>query len=133
MAKLTVKYESKGHKIYEAPSKYTDKDVIAIAYESRNHGTLHRLYTLGSVARYAMDYCECPVSAIKIAKERGQALHYAIPKSTILTKKKTYSLSLFEGSVVSLQLKCNKKNVVATKEAKIIRNVFIYFVFTIIR
>ena len=85
MAKLTVKYESKGHKIYEAPSKYTDKDVIAIAYESRNHGTLHRLYTLGSVARYAMDYCECPVSAIKIAKERGQALHYAIPKSTILT------------------------------------------------
>jgi hypothetical protein len=50
-----------------------------------------------------------------------------------LLKKKTYSLSFFEGSVVSLQLKCNKKKVVATKEAKIIRNVFIYFVFTPIR
>lgn len=40
--------------------------------------------------------------------------------------KKTYSLSFFEGSVVSLQLKCNKKKVVATKEAKIMRIVFIY-------
>ena len=85
MAKLTVKYESKAHKIYEAPSKYTDKDVIAIAYESRNHGTLHRLYTLGSVARYAMDHCECPVEAIERAKESGQDLHWANHKSTMLT------------------------------------------------
>lgn len=50
-----------------------------------------------------------------------------------LLKKKTYSLSFFEGSVVSLQLKCNNKKVVATKEAKIIRNVFMCFVFTLIR
>jgi len=85
MAKLTVKYECKAFKIYEAPSKYKDNDVIAIAYESRNHGTLHRRYTLGSVARYAMDNCECPVSAIKICKERGQPLHYAIPKESTLT------------------------------------------------
>ena len=39
--------------------------------------------------------------------------------------KKTYSLSFFEGSVVSLQLKCNRKKVVATKEAKIMSIVFI--------
>jgi hypothetical protein len=69
MTRLTVKYECKAYKIYEAAYKYKDKDVIAIAYESRNHGTLHRLYTLGSVARYAMDNCECPVSAIKIAQQ----------------------------------------------------------------
>jgi hypothetical protein len=85
MTRLTVKYECKAYKIYEAAYKYKDKDVIAIAYESRNHGTLHRLYTLGSVARYAMDNCECPVSAIKIAKERGQALHWANLKSSMLT------------------------------------------------
>lgn len=85
MAKLTVKYESKAHKIYEAPSKYIDKDVIAIAYESRNHGTLHRFYTLGSVARSAMDHCECPISAVKTAKERGQALHWANQRSSMLT------------------------------------------------
>jgi len=85
MTQRTVKYESKAHKIYEAADKYKDKDVIAIAYESRNHGTLHRLYTLGSVARYAMDSCQCPVSAIKNAKEHGQALYWANLKSSMLT------------------------------------------------
>lgn len=85
MTTLTVKYESPAHKIYEAREYYADKDVIAIAYESRNHGTLHRLYTLGSVARSAMDSCQCPVSAIKNAKEHGHALHWANQKSSCLT------------------------------------------------
>ena len=85
MARLTVKYESKAHKIFEAPSKYMDKDVIAIAYESKINGTLYRFYALGSVARYAMDYCECPVEAIERAKERGEDLHWANQKSSMIT------------------------------------------------
>ena len=85
MTQRTVKLESKTQKIFEAPSKYIDKDVIAIAYESRNHGTLHRFYTLGSVARYAMDYCECPDEAVEKAKERGEDLHWAKQRSSCRT------------------------------------------------
>lgn len=85
MTQRTVKYECKAYKIYEAADKYKDKDVIAIAYESRNHGTLHRLYTLGSVARYAMDNGYCPLTAIETAKQTGNELHYAYPKSSTLT------------------------------------------------
>ncbi len=85
MTQRTVKYECKAYKIFEAPDYYKDKDVIAIAYESRNHGTLHRRYTLGSVARYAMDNGHCPLMAIETAKLTGGQLHYAYPKSSILT------------------------------------------------
>jgi len=85
MTLRTVKYECKAYKIFEGKGEYKDKDVIAIAYESRNHGTLHRRYILGSVARYAMDCCRCPFEAIEIAKERGEDLHYAYPKSSMLT------------------------------------------------
>ena len=87
MARLTVKYESKAHKIFEAPSKYMDKDVIAIAYESKINGTLYRFYALNSVARYAMDYCECPVEAIERAKERGEDLHWANQTSACLLRR----------------------------------------------
>lgn len=85
MTTLTVKYESPAHKIYEAREYYADKDVIAIAYETRNHGTLHRLYTLGSVARYAMDNGFCPLTAIETAKLTGDDLHWANQKSSCLT------------------------------------------------
>lgn len=85
MTTLTVKYESPAHKIYEAREYYADKDVIAIAYETRNHGTLHRLYTLGSVARYAMDNGFCPLTAIETAKLTGNDLHWANQKSSCLT------------------------------------------------
>lgn len=88
MTQRTVKYESPAHKIFEAPDYYTDKEVIAIAYESRNHGTLYRRYTLGSVARYAMDNGFCPLTATETAKQTGDELHYAYPKSSMLTSHK---------------------------------------------
>ena len=85
MTRLTVKYECKAYKVFEAPDYYTDKDVIAIAYETRNHGTRYRRYTLGSVARYAMDHGLCPLTAIETAKLTGNELHYAFPKEGMLT------------------------------------------------
>ena len=85
MTQRTVKYECKAYKVFEAPDYYTDKDVIAIAYETRNHGTRYRRYTLGSVARYAMDRDDCPVEAIEKAKKSGQELYYAFPKEGMLT------------------------------------------------
>tara|TARA_R110000822_G_scaffold144407_5_gene283043 strand:- start:1763 stop:2140 length:378 start_codon:yes stop_codon:yes gene_type:complete len=85
MAQRGIKYESPAHKIFEAASQYTDKDVIAIAYESGNKGTLHRFYTLGSLVRYAIDNCDCPLEAVERAKERGEDLHWANRRSSMLT------------------------------------------------
>lgn len=85
MTQRTVKYESPAHKIFEGKGEYKDGDVIAIAYESRNHGTLHRFYTLGSVVNYAIDNCQCPFETVEKAKERGEDLHWANQNSSMLT------------------------------------------------
>jgi hypothetical protein len=85
MTRLTVKYECKAYKIFEGKGEYKDGDVIAIAYESRNHGTLHRRYTLSSAVKYAIDNCRCPFDMVEKTKERGEDLHWAIPKESMLT------------------------------------------------
>jgi len=88
MAQREIKYESPAHMIFEGKDSwegYKDGDVIAIAFESRNHGTLHRFYTLGSVVGSAIQSCNCPFESVEKAKERGHELHFAFQNSTMIT------------------------------------------------
>jgi len=88
MAQREVKYESPAHKIFAGKSNwqgYKENDVIAIAFESRNHGTLHHFYTLGSVVGYAIDNCNCPFESVEKAKERGHKIHWANQNSSMIT------------------------------------------------
>ena len=80
MALRKIAYEAPALKIFEGKSDYEgykDGDVIAIAFESKNHGTLHRFYALGSVVGYAIANCECPFEAAERAKEHHHELHWA--------------------------------------------------------
>ncbi len=78
MAKREIKIENATQIIFEGKrGGYSDGDVLAVAFETRNHGTLHRFYTLGSVVGCAIKYCECPMEAVIDAKERGHKLHWA--------------------------------------------------------
>ena len=85
MAQREVKYESPAHKIFEGKGEYKENDVIAVAFESINHGTLHHFYTLGSVVGYAIDNCNCPFESVEKAKERGHKIHWATQNSTMVT------------------------------------------------
>jgi len=49
-------------------------DKLALEYESRNHGTLTRTYTINSVVSYALQYNECPIAAVERAKGFGHEL-----------------------------------------------------------
>jgi hypothetical protein len=88
MKSLEIKYESPAHTIFENKGKYKDNDVLAIAFQSANHGTLHHFYTLGSAIEYALRYCECPLEAVELCKERGWELHWANQNSVMITSDK---------------------------------------------
>jgi len=80
MAQREIAYECPGFVIFEGKSGregYADGDKIAITFESKNHGTLHHFYTLGSVVNFAIENCKCPFEAVEKAKERGSNLHWA--------------------------------------------------------
>jgi len=85
MAQREIKYESPAHKIFEGKGEYKDNDVIAIAFESKNYGTLHRFYTLGSVVGYAIDNCKCPFESVEREKELGHEIHWANQNSSMIT------------------------------------------------
>ena len=88
MSQREIKYQSPAYTIFANRESYRDDDVLAIAYQSRNHGTLYRFYTLGSVIGYALEYCECPFEAIEREKKKGSELHYAFPNSVSITSHK---------------------------------------------
>ena len=64
-------------------------DVFAVAFNSRNHGTLHHHYTLGSAASYALQYNECPIESFKDSVDRGHATHWANQNSVTISDAKT--------------------------------------------
>jgi hypothetical protein len=87
MTNREIKVETKGHKIFEGKSSfegYKDGDKIAIAFESRNHGTLHHFYTLGSVVGSSIKNCECPFEGVERANKFGHDLHWANQNSTMI-------------------------------------------------
>ena len=88
MSLRKIAFEAPALKIFEGKDDYEgykDGDVIAIAYESKNHGTLYRLYTLGSVVGYAIENCECPFEEVERAKEHGHQLHWANQNAVTIT------------------------------------------------
>ena len=90
MSQREIKYESPKHKIFagkEDYEGYNDGDVLAIAFESRNHGTLHRFYTLGSVVGYAIKTCNCPFEQVERAKKLGHQLHWANSNSVSISSR----------------------------------------------
>jgi len=73
----------------EDPAReFADGDVFAIPFQTRQHGTLYRFYTLGSVASYAKRYNKDPVKAVTDAVDRGHALYWANQNATSLTAHK---------------------------------------------
>ena len=70
-------------------------DTIAIAFESRNHGTLRRMYKFGSVVSYAAEYNECPIQSVEDTKRNmiespyaGHKLHWLNQQSVMITSEK---------------------------------------------
>ena len=88
MANREIKFNCPAHIIYEGKDDwegYKDGDVIAIEFQSRNYGTLHHFYTLGSIVNYAIKNCECPFESVERAKKNGHKLHWANQNSTMIT------------------------------------------------
>ena len=88
MAQREIAHENLAHKIFvgkENYEGYKDGDVLAIAYKSINHGTLHNFYTLGSVVSYAIGMCSCPFEAVERAKANGHELHFAFGNGVSIT------------------------------------------------
>ena len=114
MARREIKFEGPVHTIFEGKENwegYKDKDVIAIAYESRNYGTLHRFYTLGSVVGYALDNCDCPFERFERAKSLGHPVHLASQNSTMITsgeRPREYSYMQEHGDIIKFHGKMFK-------------------------
>ena len=88
MSQREIAHENLAHKIFvgkENYEGYKDGDVLAIAYKSINHGTLHNFYTLGSVVSCAIQRCSCPFEAVERAKENGEELHFAFGNGVSIT------------------------------------------------
>jgi hypothetical protein len=58
---------------------------FAVPYQSRNHGILHKHFSLGSVVGYAVECGDDPLAELERAKERGHKLHWANASATVLS------------------------------------------------
>lgn len=72
----------------EEDHEYSDGEDFAVAYESRNHGTLYHFYCFGSVETYAEKNGMNGKEAIKRAMENGHELYYAYALGVMLTSTK---------------------------------------------
>ena len=61
---------------------------FAIAFETRNHGTLHRHFKFGTVVSYVLGYNEDPIAAYKSAIELDQQTHWANSLGACITSSK---------------------------------------------
>ena len=86
MAQRKIIDEKPAYTVYEGKNYYADGDLIAVPYESINHGTMMRFYILGSVVGYAIQHGECPFESVEDSKKRGHELHFAFPKTSMLTR-----------------------------------------------
>ena len=68
------------------PAKeWQDREVFAIAYDTRHHGRLWNFYTLGCVEDYSKSYGEDPAAAVENAKAKGHKLYWANANGASLT------------------------------------------------
>lgn len=50
------------------------RDLVAIPYEARRHGTLWHLCRINSVVSYALHNGDCPIEAVHDAERRGEPM-----------------------------------------------------------
>jgi len=85
---MTIISSSPAYLIVEGHNNFETRDQFAIAYESKNHGTLYRIYTLGCVADFAAEMGADPVAAEAKAITYGHEVFWANIKSAIITSDK---------------------------------------------
>jgi hypothetical protein len=90
---------------------WNDGDQFAVPYESRYHGTMYRMYTLGSTENYYRksfsNYTDEQIAEL-VSREikKGEPLYWAYANATIITEQKraheTYR-QLKHGDVIHFQ------------------------------
>ena len=85
---MTIISSSPAYLIVAGHNNFETGDQFAIAYESKNHGTLHRIYTLGCVADFAAEMGADLVAAEAKAIANGHQVFWANIKSTMITSDK---------------------------------------------
>lgn len=73
---------------YPEHHQFSDGAQIAIPFQTRNHGTLYRFYTLGDVRSYAEKYGEDADAAEERARKNGHELFYAFQNATVISAGK---------------------------------------------
>jgi hypothetical protein len=66
----------------------TEGDLIAVPFQSMNHGVLYRQYRASSAVGYALRYNECPIKAVDQARANRDDLHYLVPVGVTLSSDK---------------------------------------------
>lgn len=85
---MTILHSSPAYLIVAGHNNFETRDEFAIAYESKNYGTLHRIYTLGCVADFAAEMGADPVAAEAKAIANGHQVFWANSKSAMITSDK---------------------------------------------
>jgi hypothetical protein len=65
-----------------------DTETVALAYQSRNHGTMFRIYRVGTVVSYALRSGECPIHAYEQSTARNEETHWLNPCATMITAER---------------------------------------------
>jgi hypothetical protein len=85
---MTIISSSPAYLIVAGHNNFETREEFAIAYESKNHGTLYNFYTLGCVADFAAEMDADPVAAEQKAIANGHQVFWANLKSTMITSDK---------------------------------------------
>lgn len=89
MSMYPVMLDCAGYTLFDKTGcKFRHGDKIAIAYETKRHGTLHRFYNLGSVYGYASENGDDVEAAVERARGFGHKLFWAGQCATIITSHK---------------------------------------------
>lgn len=85
---MTILHSSPAYLIVAGHNNFETRDEFAIAYESKNYGTLHRFYTLGCVEDFAILCGNDPVASTQRAIENGHPVFWANSNGVMITNEK---------------------------------------------
>jgi hypothetical protein len=85
---MTIISSSPAYLIVAGHNNFETGDQFAIAYETKNHGTLHRIYTLGCIADCIADMGLDAAKEEAKAIANGHQVFWANIRSTMVTSDK---------------------------------------------
>jgi len=85
---MTIISSSPAYLIVEGHNNFETGEQFAIAYETKNHGTLHRIYILGCIADCIADMGLDAAKEEAKAIANGHQVFWANLKSTMVTSDK---------------------------------------------